>query len=129
MNAFRLRPVVQRFSAIRAQSTMASKAFPPRDTATSFRKAWLSEPATYPIIFIMGAGFAWVFGMSANALFTYRQGVDISPTARGSVLKNYSTEHRTGFVERLVGDNVQAPEGVAVDHQEWTKQKQVYKGN
>lgn len=66
-------------------------------------------------------------GMSLNALFTYKQGVDISPSQRGSVMKTYSPEYRTGVVERLAlfrgGVNA---EGLGINHEEWAKQKEAY---
>lgn len=129
MNALRLRPLLtQRMAgqAFRTKTTMASKAFPPRGKST-FKETWLSDPSTYPIIVIMASGLTFMVGMSFNALFTYKQGVDISPSQRGSVMKTYSPEYRTGVVERLVmfrgGVNA---EGLGVDHEEWTKKKEAY---
>ncbi len=68
-------------------------------------------------------------GMSFNALFTYKQ-VDISPNQRGRTMKQYSSEHRTGVVERfnIIKGGVN-PEGLGIDHAEWEKRREEYKNN
>ena len=66
-------------------------------------------------------------GMSANALFTYKQGVDISPNQRGRIMKTYSPEHRVSAMERwatlMGGVNV---EGSGIDHEKWQQEKDAY---
>jgi hypothetical protein len=128
MNALRCRPLFQQVQH-RTKATMASKAFPPIKKY-SFKQQWLSDPSTYPIMAIMGAGLTFMVGMSFNALFTYKQGVDISPNQRGRVMKQYSSDHRAGVVERFTvlkgGVN---PEGLGIDHSEWQKKRQEYLQN
>eukprot|EP00934_Nitzschia_sp_Nitz4_P001347 Nitzschia sp. Nitz4//scaffold211_size37880//16672//17082//NITZ4_007705-RA/size37880-processed-gene-0.11-mRNA-1//-1//CDS//3329541976//1347//frame0 len=131
MNAFRLRPVTasvaQRWNQQSVRRSMSSKAFPNRD-GTSFKKNWLSDPSTYPIIVIMSCGLTFMCGMSLNALLTYRQGVDISPSNRGSIMKQYSDEHRVGMLERFVTTfrGGIKTEGAGIDHEKWAKQKEEY---
>eukprot|EP00934_Nitzschia_sp_Nitz4_P001626 Nitzschia sp. Nitz4//scaffold211_size37880//18297//18692//NITZ4_007706-RA/size37880-processed-gene-0.12-mRNA-1//-1//CDS//3329541979//1626//frame0 len=126
MNALRIRPVAQRLTrpAVRTHATMNSKAFPDRD-GKGFKKAWLSDPSTYPIILIMGGGLTWLCGMSFNALFTYKQGVDINPNNRGAIMKNYSSEHRVGVLETFLGGKIKT-EGVGVDPAKWKAEKEAY---
>ncbi|KAL3921499.1 MAG: hypothetical protein SGILL_002715 [Bacillariaceae sp.] len=91
-----------------------------------FKKQWLGDPATYPIIVIMGCGMTWMFGMGFNALFTYKD-VQVNPNKRGAVMKDISTEHRTSVMERFA--NLQGgvnPEGLGIDHEEWSKKKEEY---
>jgi hypothetical protein len=38
----------------------------------NFKKEWLSDPSTYPIIVIMGFGLTFMVGMGFNALFGYK---------------------------------------------------------
>jgi len=76
---------------------------------------------------VMGGGLTFMCGMSLNALFTYKQGVDISPNQRGRIMKQYSDEHRVGVLERFVemrgGIN---PEGLGVDHEKRCKEREEY---
>jgi hypothetical protein len=127
MNALRLRPVMQQVARQqRNKATMASKAFPPRKQF-DLKKEWLSDPSTYPIIAVMTGGLVFMCGMTCNALFTYKQGVDISPNQRGRIMKQYSDDYRVGFLERFVqmrgGVN---PEGLGVDHEKRCKEREEY---
>ena len=127
MNALRFRPLAQQVARQqRTKATMASKAFPPRKTY-DFKKEWLSDPSTYPIIVVMGGGLTFMVGMTLNALFTYKQGVDISPNQRGRIMKNYSSEYRTGVMERFatMKGGVKT-EGLGIDHEQWAKGKEEY---
>lgn len=129
MNALRLRPFVQQVARQqRTKATMASKAFPPiKNKSNSFQEQWLSDPSTYPIIVVMASGLTFMCGMTLNALFTYKQGVDISPNQRGRIMKQYSDEYRVGVMERFVrwrgGIN---PEGLGVDHEKRCKEREEY---
>ena len=130
-SAFRLRPIAQRAmqQQLRTKATLhhiPNKAFPKREPY-NFKKEWLSDPSTYPIMLVMTCGLTFMFGMIGNALFTYKQGVDISPNQRGRIMKQYSPEHRSGVVERftLMKGGVQA-EGLGIDHEEWEKKKAEY---
>jgi hypothetical protein len=91
-----------------------------------FKKSWLSDPSTYPIIVIMGCGMTWMFGMGINALFFYKD-VQLNPNNRGAVMKDWSKEHRTSVMERFasVAGGV-APEGLGIDHDKFVKEKEEY---
>jgi hypothetical protein len=91
-----------------------------------FKKSWLSDPSTYPIIVVMGCGLTWMVGMGFNALFGYKD-VQLNPNNRGAVLKDWSKEHRVGVMERFV--NLMggvAPEGLGIDHDKFVKEKEEY---
>lgn len=131
MNA--LRPTIYR-NVARAVTARASggqcraKATTARDIINrnnEFKKSWLSDPSTYPIMVIMGGGLCWMLGMGLNAL-TYKD-VQINPNSRGSPMKDFSKEHRTGVLETIVTmkGGVKA-EGLGIDHDEWAKQKEEY---
>jgi hypothetical protein len=127
MNALRIRPVMQQVARQqRTKATMASKAFPQRKQS-DFKKDWLSDPSTYPIIAVMGGGLIFMCGMTLNALFTYKQGIDISPNQRGRIMKQYSDDYRVGLMERFVtmrgGIN---PEGLGVDHEKRCQEREAY---
>lgn len=133
MNALRLRSSlvlqqVARQQQQRTKATMASKAFPQRRGGQSdFKKEWLSDPSTYPIIVVMLGGLTFMCGMTLNALFTYKQGIDISPNQRGRIMKQYSDDYRVGVMERFVqwrgGIN---PEGLGVDHEKRCREREEY---
>ena len=132
MNALRLRSSVvlqqvARQQQQRTKATMASKAFPQRKGHSDFKKEWLSDPSTYPIIAVMLGGLTFMCGMTLNALFTYKQGVDISPNQRGRIMKQYSDDYRVGVMERFVqwrgGIN---PEGLGVDHEQRCRDREEY---
>eukprot|EP00980_Cylindrotheca_fusiformis_P017340 scaffold5380_cov131-Cylindrotheca_fusiformis.AAC.17 len=122
-----LRPAVSRSVAqatrlqLRTRSTVA---FPPRGNA-NFKKTWLSDPSTYPIIAIMGCGLTFMVGMGLNAL-TYKD-VQINPSKRTAMLTNWGEEHQTRVVERftLAKGGVKT-EGLGIDHEEWQRKKDEY---
>ena len=104
---------------------MASKAFPPR-SHNNFKQNWLSDPSTYPLIVVMAGGFTFTVGMIGNALFTYKQ-LDISPSQRCRIMKQYSPEHRVGVVEKIaLAKGGVKPEGLGIDHEQWVKEKEEY---
>ncbi|KAG7346137.1 NADH-ubiquinone reductase complex 1 MLRQ subunit [Nitzschia inconspicua] len=127
MNA--LRPMISR-NMVRSQHLVRSKATMPALEIISknnqFKKQWLSDPSTYPIMLIMCGGMSWMIGMGANALFTYKD-VQVNPSNRSSVMKDWSRDHRVSVMERFAlakgGVN---PEGLGVSHEQWTKQKAEY---
>lgn len=91
-----------------------------------FSKSWLSDPACYPIILIMGCGMTWVLGMGANALFGYKD-VQLNPNHRGAIMKDRSREHRVSVMERYASmKGGVAPEGLGIDHDKFVKEKVKY---
>ena len=130
MNA--LRPMITRNMARATQTVQyRAKATTAQDIIkrnNQFKKSWLSDPSTYPIMVIMGGGICWMVGMGLNAL-TYKD-VQISPNSRGAKLKDRSREHRVGILETFVNlkGGVKA-EGLGINHEEWAKQKEEYKKN
>jgi hypothetical protein len=111
---------------VRAATTAASKPKTAQEIIRKnydFKKEWLSDPSTYPIIAVMAIGLTWMVGMGINGL-RYK-GVQINPNTRGSEMKDYSAEHKVGVMEATVGHLVR-PEGLGVDHERWAKQKEEY---
>ncbi|VEU38871.1 unnamed protein product [Pseudo-nitzschia multistriata] len=52
----------------------------------NFGKTWLSDPATYPIIAVMGGALALLLGVSGSCLL-YNPDVQINANKRGSILR------------------------------------------
>ena len=125
MNA--LRPMISRSvaQATRNQQmrSKATRAIPRPNY--NFKKEWLSDPSTYPIIVIMSTAMCFMVGMGANAL-TYK-GVYINPNKRGAVLTTWGEEHKTGVIEAFTEfkGGVKA-EGLGIDHEKWAKEKEEY---
>jgi NADH-ubiquinone reductase complex 1 MLRQ subunit len=79
-----------RVSQRRLQSTTAAfvtkkKAAQGKD---AFKSAWLSDPSTFPLIFIMGFAGCLVVGVGASCLL-YNPDVQISPNKRGSPMRTW----------------------------------------
>ena len=89
------------------------------------KKAWFSDPSTYPIMLIMSCAMTFMVGMGCNALFNYKD-VQIDPRKRTSILTTWGQEQHDGvlktFNERVLGGV--RPEGLGIDHEEWVKSKQ-----
>ena len=130
MNALRptfLRTVAQtaRHSSRSKATLVAGKpsAVPPIQKY-NFKKEWLSDPSTYPIMGIMSCAIVFLVGMSANAVFGYKD-VQFDPRKRNSTLQTWGQEERKSVMERFNratrgGVN---PEGLGINHEEWIKSK------
>jgi NADH-ubiquinone reductase complex 1 MLRQ subunit len=91
-----------------------------------FKEAWLSDPSTYPIIFIMGFALTFMTGMSLHALAYYKD-VRIDPSKRNSEVRTWGNE-RVSSVTSVLGDKnpyykAMLTEGLGVNHEEWIKAK------
>lgn len=71
----------------RFQSSTSTTFLTKRQNET-IKKNWLSDPATYPMILIMGLAGALVVNVIGSGLL-YSPDVQISPQKRGSVVRNY----------------------------------------
>jgi hypothetical protein len=128
---FAVRPMICRAAAAAAARGTSRHASTSTATAreimqrNNFKKQWLSDPSTYPIIAIMGGGLCWMLGMGLNAL-TYKD-VQINPNTRGQQMKEFSKDHRVGVLETFVNysGGVKA-EGLGIDHEKWAKEKEEY---
>ena len=97
----------------------------------TFRKAFMSDPATYPLVVVMAAAMSFVTGMSINALSHYKD-LRIRPEYKHQELQNWGYEHRDSVTKRLAlkphtlyneGMLAVRQEGLGVDHEEWKKSK------
>ena len=52
------------------------------------KKAWFSDPATYPLLLIIGGGFVFATGVSIACLST-NPDVQLTATKRNSVLRTW----------------------------------------
>jgi hypothetical protein len=134
MNA--LRPTILRTVArqqFRGEATVAAtkgNPVPPQlrldYKKEGFKSSWLSDPSTYPIIFIISGAGCMLVGMGINALTTNKD-VQINPNKRGAMVRSWGeAEHRgvtRTVVEALGG--VKA-EGKGIDPATWTREKQEY---
>ena len=121
--------VGQRAAAVASSQLRTKATMHPQDIIkknNAFKKQWLSDPSTYPIMLIMGCGLTWMCGMGANALIGYKD-VQINPNNRGAVLKDWSKEHRTTVMERFANmKGGVAPEGLGIDHERFAREKAEY---
>ncbi len=64
----------------------------------SFKKAFLSDPSTYPLIVIMSTAMMMIVGMSANAFMNYKE-LRISPAHKHDVIPTWKDEKRMMVTE------------------------------
>jgi hypothetical protein len=57
-------------------------------SSPAFKKAWLSDPSTYPLIFIMGVAGMLVLGVGTSCIMN-NPDVQINPNKRGSVVRSW----------------------------------------
>jgi hypothetical protein len=99
----------------------------------SFKDAWLSDPATYPIMAIMVAATSFIAGMSANAMMYYKNIGIKSP--KKSIIPDspWDHEHHTSVTEIVARNPVgfhadlmksTYQEGIGYDHERWLKTKE-----
>lgn len=98
----------------------------------SFKKSFLSDPSTYPLIVVMACASFFVVGMSANALTHYKD-LRISPAVKHETIQTWGKEHRTSVTSQLASrpigfhaDGLKAiqREGLGINHEEWKKAKE-----
>ena len=92
----------------------------------SFKENFLSDPSTYPIIFIMGFALTFMTGMGLHALAYYKD-VRISPSKKHSELQTWGQE-KVNPIVKVIGEKnpyyrPTFTEGLGVDHEEWVKAK------
>ena len=68
----------QQHAFVQAKRKLKTEAF--------YKKNWLSDPSTYPLVFIMGLAAALVTGVGSSCLL-YNPDVQINPETRGSVMR------------------------------------------
>jgi len=97
----------------------------------TFKKAFLDDPACYPIIAIMGFITCVVVGMGTHQIVSLKD-LRISSKTRQSTLQNWGEEHHDSVASRwakgpmiMHGNEHRSTwqEGLGVDHAEWAKQK------
>jgi hypothetical protein len=100
----------------------------------SFKKAFLSDSGTYPLMVVLGTAGFFIVGMSANALMYYKD-LRITPSHKHGVIQDWGTEHTDTMTQMLakrpIGLNAQRykdiqQEGLGVNHEEWKKGKEAY---
>jgi hypothetical protein len=81
-----------RLQAARRFQSSSSAAFLSQKKKDAFssearKKAWFSDPSTYPLIAVMGIAGFLVAGVGSSCLL-YNPDVQISPNKRGSIMRN-----------------------------------------
>eukprot|EP00567_Pseudictyota_dubia_P007411 CAMPEP_0197436970 /NCGR_PEP_ID=MMETSP1175-20131217/4292_1 /TAXON_ID=1003142 /ORGANISM="Triceratium dubium, Strain CCMP147" /LENGTH=132 /DNA_ID=CAMNT_0042966377 /DNA_START=213 /DNA_END=611 /DNA_ORIENTATION=- len=127
MNALRtsIARVVVRNELVNPSRRLASTSAVPPMKKYSFKESWLSDPATYPLIVIMGCALTFLTGASVHALTCYKD-VQIDPKKRNSKLQTWGQEDTKSVTARVIGWNAYAPEGLGVDHEKWEKEHKEY---
>lgn len=100
--------------------------------SSTFKKNFLSDPGTYPLIIVLGTAMCFIVGMSANAFLHYKD-LRINPENKHKVIQDWGYERRVPVAHQLaeqpIGYNAKAfydirNEGLGVNHEEWLKNKQ-----
>jgi hypothetical protein len=102
----------------------------------TFKKAFLSDPSTYPLLVVLTGTAGLILGMSINA-FTHYKDLRITPSIKHETVQSWGKEHKDSFVKKIVGDKKPFAwhaqgfkdlqhEGLGVDHEEWKKNKEAY---
>lgn len=87
-----------------------------------FKKNWLSDPSTYPLIVIMGCAITFMTGMGLHALTSYKD-VQLDPKKRNSMLQTWGEEERPTLLSKVISWNAYGKEGLGIDHEKWQKEK------
>lgn len=96
------------------------------------KKAFFSDPSTYPLIAIMSFALILVTGMGTHALLYYKN-LRIKPEHKHDVLKTWETEPRGTLTEKITRNPIAfhskgfknlRHEGLGVDHEQWKKDKE-----
>jgi|UPI000581B140 hypothetical protein len=116
MNA--LRSSLQR-SAIAASRRLASTAAPtkpfvPNIYKANFKKDYLSDPSTYPILIIMGSALTFMVGVGFRNLGYYKD-LRIRPENKHEILQSWGEEHRDTMT------NAFANKPIALNSQRWAQ--------
>ena len=82
----------------------------------NFSNAWLSDPATYPLLLVLGSAAFFVLGASVNALF-FSEDVQLTVAKKASVIRNWVTEPRPSITARIATPP-------KVNYEEWKKEKE-----
>jgi hypothetical protein len=113
-----------------ARTHISSSSIYTLQTHNSFKKNWLSDPSTYPLIAIMGVALTFLVGMSANAFISYPD-VRVDPKKRNQQMRTWGEEDKPHLLSRAVHWNSwqkNAPEGLGVDHAKWLEEKKAKEG-
>jgi len=99
----------------------------------SFKKAFLSDPACYPLIVIMTFTSSFLIGFSINGM-RYKN-VKINPSKKHETIPTWDADRKASVTEvytrRPWGFHRQGfkdirQEGLGVNHEEWKKSKDAY---
>jgi hypothetical protein len=129
------RTTIQRQANTAARRFAGSHALPkqniPEMYEYSFKKAFLKDPGTYPLIVVMCTATSIVLGMSANALYHYKD-LRFSSQAKHSELQTWGADHYDSVTKLITASpfgfhrdalkNIRY-EGLGVNHEEWKKEK------
>ena len=97
----------------------------------SFKEAWLSDSATYPLIVCLAGAGTFIVGCTINT-FANNKDIRISPAHKSHILRDWGDGH-TATMTEVVGTRplfnakrykTLPYEGLGVDHKEWLKEHQ-----
>ena len=96
----------------------------------SLKKAFFSDPSTYPLMLVLGSAATFVLGMSINGI--RNKNVHINPKYKHNIMNQETKDHRTTVTEIVgrspIGFHRQSfkdirQEGLGVNHEGWVKAK------
>jgi hypothetical protein len=98
----------------------------------SIKKAWFSDPSTYPLIVALCTTASLIVGFTINA-FTHYKDIRINPDHKHKVIRDWGEEPTRSVVKVLARRGTVGPhakdymklrhEGLGIDHEEWMKAK------
>jgi hypothetical protein len=100
----------------------------------SFKKAFLSDPSTYPLIVVMTSAMCFIVGMSANALTNYED-LRIASEHKHKVIPDWEHPKRVKVVDWTTRHTVTPMNskywdnhrygGLGIDREEYERQTEV----
>ena len=85
------RSFVQNQSRLMSSGNPVSTTFISAPKKYSFKKAWLNDPSTYPLIVVLGAAAGLCSGFGIYFLTTSKD-VQINPQRRNSIMRTWGAE-------------------------------------
>jgi hypothetical protein len=101
----------------------------------TFKKAFLSDSGTYPLIVVLSVASFIIVGMSANGVTSYKN-FRVTPSHKHEVIQEWGTEQKDTMT-KLLAKRPLTPyaqefkaitkEGLGINHEEWKKGKEAYR--
>jgi hypothetical protein len=98
----------------------------------TFKKTFMSDPATYPLMVIMATATTFMIGMGIHAMTSYKD-LRITPSAKHKIIQDWGEEQKRPIIAPVASHpfafhrqsfkDIQY-EGLGVNHDEWKKERE-----